>query len=404
MPASSSRRRLSASRGSLSCAASATRLTAACASAPSPATPKPPPRPSAGTAAVVRHAASQIANAAVRNMGTIGGSIAYADPGLDFPPALVAVDASVEIAGKAGRRRSAADFFVDWYTTALEPGEIVTAVLLDAVRVGGAAYLKHARVAGDFAIVSAAVCIDDAGPVRAVVGACGPAPLATTSRRAAVRRPKRRRRSPAPRPCSTPAPIRSTTCAAPPSIGAFSSRGCCCAQCAGPKRAAKHDTTASPARPALNVNGVAADGAPACRRRCSPCCAMSSSSPAPNAAATRASAAPARFWSTACRCAPVCRWRTAATTAGAHDRGPGRPRTCRRCSALSSPSGAFQCGFCTPAMLVAAHALLPRNPRPTKPRSAAPYPATSAAAPATQASSTRCSSAARDGRRRWSRA
>ncbi len=84
-----------------------------------------------GVTAVVRHAASQIANATVRNMGTIGGAIAFADPGLDYPPALVAVGAQVEIASQEGRRRvDAKDFFVDWYTTALQPTEMVTAVIL----------------------------------------------------------------------------------------------------------------------------------------------------------------------------------------------------------------------------------------------------------------------------------
>ena len=98
--------RSSISRASTSCAASAARPTAACASAPSRAT-----RETAacallrGPAAVVRQAASKIANATVRNMGTIGGSISFADPGLDYPPALVAADASVEIAGPSGRRR-----------------------------------------------------------------------------------------------------------------------------------------------------------------------------------------------------------------------------------------------------------------------------------------------------------
>ena len=82
-----------------------------------------------GTLGVVRDAASQIANATVRNMGTIGGSISFADPGLDYPPALVAAGAVIEIAGPARRRRvPARDFFVDWYVTALEPAEIVTAL------------------------------------------------------------------------------------------------------------------------------------------------------------------------------------------------------------------------------------------------------------------------------------
>ena len=134
----------------------------------------------AGTAAVVREAAGQIANATVRNMGTIGGSIAFADPGLDYPPAIVAAGAEVEIASATGRRRlPARDFFLDWYTTALEPGEIVVAVVLPRPGVGGgAAYVKHARVGGDYATAAAAVCLEAGGAVRAVIGACGPTPIA----------------------------------------------------------------------------------------------------------------------------------------------------------------------------------------------------------------------------------
>jgi carbon-monoxide dehydrogenase medium subunit len=131
-----------------------------------------------GTTAVVRQAAGQIANATVRNMGTIGGSISFADPGLDYPPAIVAAGAEVELAGPERRRTVAArDFFVDWYTTALEPGEIVTAVLLPKPSAGGAAYVKHARVSGDYATVAAAVCLEASGALRAAIGACGPTPL-----------------------------------------------------------------------------------------------------------------------------------------------------------------------------------------------------------------------------------
>ncbi len=132
-----------------------------------------------GTLAVVRHAASQIANATVRNMGTIGGSIAFADPGLDYPPALVAAGAEVEIAGTDGRRSvPARTFFVDWYTTALEPGEIVTAVVLPPPRPGHGVYVKHARVAGDYATASAAASVGADGQVRVAIGSCGPTPLA----------------------------------------------------------------------------------------------------------------------------------------------------------------------------------------------------------------------------------
>jgi len=132
-----------------------------------------------GAAAVLRHAASQIANATVRNMGTIGGSISFADPGLDYPPALVAAQAEVEIAGSGTRRVLAAqDFFQDWYLTALEPGEMVTAVLLPAPQAGAhGVYIKHARVAGDYAIASVAACVSDQGRIRVTVGACGPVPI-----------------------------------------------------------------------------------------------------------------------------------------------------------------------------------------------------------------------------------
>jgi carbon-monoxide dehydrogenase medium subunit len=134
----------------------------------------------AGTLAVVRDAASQIANATVRNMGTIGGSISFADPGLDYPPALVAAGAEIDIAGPAGRRRVAArEFFVDWYLTALEPAEIVTAVVLPAADARGAGvYVKHARVAGDYATASVAAVRHGDGRLRVAVGACGPTPLA----------------------------------------------------------------------------------------------------------------------------------------------------------------------------------------------------------------------------------
>jgi len=115
----------------------------------------------------------------VRNMGTIGGSISFADPGLDYPPALVAAGAVVEIASVQGRRTlPAAEFFVDWYLTALEPGELVTAVLLPAADRGAGVYIKHARVAGDYATASVAACLQADARMSVAVGACGPTPLA----------------------------------------------------------------------------------------------------------------------------------------------------------------------------------------------------------------------------------
>jgi aerobic carbon-monoxide dehydrogenase medium subunit len=127
---------------------------------------------------VVRDAASQIANAVVRNMGTIGGSIAFADPGLDYPPALVAADAQVELASAQGTRRlPIKEFFVDWYVTALEPGEIVAAVLLPKPQAGISRYHKLARVSGDYAIASVAISRVASGAIRVAVGGCGPTPI-----------------------------------------------------------------------------------------------------------------------------------------------------------------------------------------------------------------------------------
>lgn len=132
---------------------------------------------------IVALAARQIANATVRNMGTIGGSISFADPAADYPPALVAADARIEIAGPAGRREvRAQEFFTGWYETALRPGEIVTAVLIPPAPAGTVAhYEKLARVSGDFAIASVAAVLQISGGrpahVGLAIGGCGPAPV-----------------------------------------------------------------------------------------------------------------------------------------------------------------------------------------------------------------------------------
>jgi carbon-monoxide dehydrogenase medium subunit len=132
---------------------------------------------------VVSRAAAVIANPPVRNMGTMGGSVAFADPAADYPPSLVAADAIIHIAGAAGRRDlRAEDFFIDWYETALKPGEIVTGVKLPAMPDGSIGYYdKVARVAGDFATVSVAVALHMTGAtcaaIRIAVGGCGPAPV-----------------------------------------------------------------------------------------------------------------------------------------------------------------------------------------------------------------------------------
>ena len=132
---------------------------------------------------VLSEAAAQIANPPVRNMGTIGGSCAFADPAADYPPALLAADGRFSLIGAEGRRTvPAGDFFLDWYETALEPGELIESVVLPpapARTVGS--YTKLARVAGDFAIASVALVLGMEGNacthLAVAVGACGPAPV-----------------------------------------------------------------------------------------------------------------------------------------------------------------------------------------------------------------------------------
>ena len=132
---------------------------------------------------VVPHAAGQIANMPVRNMGTMGGSISFADPAIDYPPALAAAGAEIEIVGQGGSRRlPCSEFFLDWYTTALEPDELVAAIHIPPAPAGSAGhYEKLARVSGDYAIASVALVLAMEGgscsAAQVAVGACGPTPL-----------------------------------------------------------------------------------------------------------------------------------------------------------------------------------------------------------------------------------
>jgi len=111
--------------------------------------------------AVVAETAGRIGDPAVRNRGTIGGSIAHADPGADLPGVLVAIGASIEIMGAAGTRTLAADeFFLGLMTTALGEGEVVTAVRVRRLKKGeGAAYAKFPHPASRYAVIGAAACV-----------------------------------------------------------------------------------------------------------------------------------------------------------------------------------------------------------------------------------------------------
>src|SRR6185369_18038 len=78
---------------------------------------------------LLAEAASQIGDAQVRNMGTIGGSIAHADPAADYPASLLALEAKLRLVSATSERViSVEDFLVDAFTTAIEPGEIIVEV------------------------------------------------------------------------------------------------------------------------------------------------------------------------------------------------------------------------------------------------------------------------------------
>ncbi|MBI4277280.1 MAG: FAD binding domain-containing protein [Armatimonadetes bacterium] len=106
-------------------------------------------------------AARVIADPLVRNMGTIGGSLAHADPAGDWGAAMLAARAQVVVSGARGERILPIDeFLVDMFTTALQPDEIVTEIRVPQPppRSGGA-YVKLERKVGDFAIVAVGVSV-----------------------------------------------------------------------------------------------------------------------------------------------------------------------------------------------------------------------------------------------------
>jgi len=102
--------------------------------------------------------AGRIGDVQVRNMGTIGGSVAHADPAADYPAALLALEAKVRlVSAKSDRTLSISDFFVDTFTTALEPGEIVREIIVPVENDRGAvSYEKVVHPASGFAVVGVA--------------------------------------------------------------------------------------------------------------------------------------------------------------------------------------------------------------------------------------------------------
>jgi aerobic carbon-monoxide dehydrogenase medium subunit len=114
---------------------------------------------------LLRETSLQVADPQVRYVGTIGGNVANGDPGNDMPAVMMCLGASYQVMGQGGERRIAArDFYQGAYFTALETGNVLTAVRLPVPPAGhGYAYEKLKRKIGDYATAAAAVVLTMAG-------------------------------------------------------------------------------------------------------------------------------------------------------------------------------------------------------------------------------------------------
>jgi len=130
-------------------------------------------------------AAERIGDVQVRNRGTIGGSVAHADPNADYPVILLALNASFVLTGPNGSRTVAADdFFVDLFTTTLDPSEVVTEVHVPGA--AGSAYAKFPHPASGYLVVSCGALLtkDASGncaSARVAVGGLAGKPVRATT-------------------------------------------------------------------------------------------------------------------------------------------------------------------------------------------------------------------------------
>ncbi|MDE0052236.1 MAG: xanthine dehydrogenase family protein subunit M [Rhodospirillales bacterium] len=116
----------------------------------------------ASQAPLIASAMPHIAHPAVRNRGTFGGSIAFADPAAELPACAVALGAQMTIAGRDSSRTVDADaFFRGLYETALEPGEVLTAIEVPGIEAGWkSGFMELARRHGDYAIIGLAAHVE----------------------------------------------------------------------------------------------------------------------------------------------------------------------------------------------------------------------------------------------------
>ena len=133
---------------------------------------------------VARHApllaetARHVGDVQVRNRGTVGGSVAHADPAADYLPTLVALEATVVARSQRGERAiPAAEFFVDVMATAIAPDELISEIRIPKQGAARGAYRRLARVEGSFAIVNAAAVVRPGGRSTVAIGGISGSPI-----------------------------------------------------------------------------------------------------------------------------------------------------------------------------------------------------------------------------------
>ena len=131
---------------------------------------------------LLAQATETVADPAVRHRGTFGGALAHADPACYLPAVAVALDAEMIVAGRGGRRTvAAADFFIDYLQTAVEPDEVVVEIRLPKLDGWGFHYEKFHRVAQSWAIVGVAAAVrrsnSSIAEARVALTNMGPAPV-----------------------------------------------------------------------------------------------------------------------------------------------------------------------------------------------------------------------------------
>jgi carbon-monoxide dehydrogenase medium subunit len=141
---------------------------------------------------ILAEAADLIGDQQVRNRGTLGGSLAHADPAADLPTVVVALGGTLTATGAGGSRDiPAGECFIDLFTTALADGEVLTRVNVPAYGAGtGGAYAKHRHPASGYAVVGVAAIVMASGGqctgARVAIGGAQPTPVRASATEAAL--------------------------------------------------------------------------------------------------------------------------------------------------------------------------------------------------------------------------